>query len=210
MTTDNKKLLHLTYEIEGLLLVRMDRPERLAPELDALIAEKAAQLASLTRLTTQVVTEPEDASEAIAESALTEEAEDAAVTAAEPPVTETPVTATATPAPAAAPAPSPAPAPAPTEPQPVQTVQTEPAATLDERIARDRAKDIFKAFTLNDKFRFRRELFRNSQQEFDDTLEIISGMSSLDEAEEYFYEDLCWDPDNEHVKAFMEVVAKHF
>lgn len=35
-------------------------------------------------------------------------------------------------------------------------------------------------------------------------------MSSIDEAEEYFYEDLCWDPDNEHVKAFMEVVAKHF
>lgn len=198
MTTDNKKLLHLTYEIEGLLLVRMDRPERLAPELDALIAEKAAQLASLTRLTTQAVPEPDDdASEAIAESALTEEAEDAAVA-----VTETP-------APAVAPASSPAevPAPAPAEPQPVQT---EPAATLDERIARDRAKDIFKAFTLNDKFRFRRELFRNSQQEFDDTLEIISGMSSLDEAEEYFYEDLCWDPDNEHVKAFMEVVAKHF
>lgn len=198
MTTDNKKLLHLTYEIEGLLLVRMDRPERLAPELDALIAEKAAQLASLTRLTTQAVPEPEDASEAIAESALTEEAEDAAVA-----VTETPVPAT----PAPAPSPAAAPAPAPTEPQPVQT---EPAATLDERIARDRAKDIFKAFTLNDKFRFRRELFRNSQQEFDDTLEIISGMSSIDEAEEYFYEDLCWDPDNEHVKAFMEVVAKHF
>lgn len=198
MTTDNKKLLHLTYEIEGLLLVRMDRPERLAPELDALIAEKTAQLASLTRLTTHTVTEPEEnASEAIAESALTEEAEDAEVT-----VTETP-------APAAAPAPSPAAVqtPAPTEPQPVQA---EPAATLDERIARDRAKDIFKAFTLNDKFRFRRELFRNSQQEFDNTLEIISGMSSLDEAEEYFYEDLCWDPDNEHVKAFMEVVAKHF
>lgn len=198
MTTDNKKLLHLTYEIEGLLLVRMDRPERLAPELDALIAEKTAQLASLTRLTTQAVPEPEDASEAIAESALTEEAEDAAVA-----VTETPVP--ATPAPASSPAE--VPALAPTEPQPVQT---EPAATLDERIARDRAKDIFKAFTLNDKFRFRRELFRNSQQEFDDTLEIISGMSSLDEAEEYFYEDLCWDPDNEHVKAFMEVVAKHF
>lgn len=202
MTTDNKKLLHLTYEIEGLLLVRMDRPERLAPELDALIAEKTAQLASLTRLTAQAVPEPEDAPEAIAESALTEETEDAEVTVAETPVP-------ATPAPAAAPAPSPAevPAPAPAEPQPVQT---EPAATLDERIARDRAKDIFKAFTLNDKFRFRRELFRNSQQEFDDTLEIISGMSSLDEAEEYFYEDLCWDPDNEHVKAFMEVVAKHF
>ncbi len=35
-------------------------------------------------------------------------------------------------------------------------------------------------------------------------------MSSITEAEEYIYDDLCWDPDNEDVKAFMDVVAKHF
>jgi len=82
--------------------------------------------------------------------------------------------------------------------------------TLDERIARERARDIKKAFTLNDKFRFRRELFHDSQEEFDETLDVISGMSSFAEAEEYFYNDLCWDPVNPEVKAFMEIVSKHF
>ena len=65
-------------------------------------------------------------------------------------------------------------------------------------------------FTLNDKFRFRRELFRDSQEEFDDALRVISGMSDVSEAEEYVYDDLCLDPDNEDVKAFMDVIIKHF
>ena len=82
--------------------------------------------------------------------------------------------------------------------------------TLDEKLARERAQDIFKAFTLNDKFRFRRELFRDSQEEFDDALNIISQMSTIGEAEEYIYDDLCWDPENEDVKAFMDIVTKHF
>lgn len=82
--------------------------------------------------------------------------------------------------------------------------------TLDERIARERARDIKKAFTINDKFRFRRELFHDSQEEFDETLDIISGMASFGEAEEYFYDDLCWNPSDTEVMAFMETVSRHF
>lgn len=82
--------------------------------------------------------------------------------------------------------------------------------SVEEKLAHQRAADIFKAFTINDKFRFTRELFRGSEGEFRDTLETISGMSGFDEAEEYFYEDLCWDPDNDDVKAFMSIVKSHF
>ena len=67
-----------------------------------------------------------------------------------------------------------------------------------------------KAFTLNDRFRFCRELFRNSNDEFKETLEVIGTMSDMEEAEEYFYNDLCWDPEKEEVKEFMAIVAKHF
>ena len=35
-------------------------------------------------------------------------------------------------------------------------------------------------------------------------------MSSLDEAEDYFYNDLCWEPDNDNVKDFMEIVGRYF
>lgn len=82
--------------------------------------------------------------------------------------------------------------------------------TLDERLARERAADISKAFTLNDRFRFRRELFRNSDEEFKETLEVIGSMSSMEEAEDYFFNDLCWDPAKEEVKEFMAIVGKHF
>ncbi|MDE5749881.1 MAG: hypothetical protein K2H87_03835 [Duncaniella sp.] len=82
--------------------------------------------------------------------------------------------------------------------------------TLDERLARERARDINKAFTLNDKFRFRRDLFRGSETDFDETLDVISGMADFSEAEEYFYDDLCWDPEDPAVKEFMEIVARHF
>lgn len=90
------------------------------------------------------------------------------------------------------------------------TLGSDVQPTLEERLARERAADISKAFTLNDRFRFRRELFRNSDEEFKETLEVIGTMSNMEEAEDYFYNDLCWDSDKEEVKEFMAVVAKHF
>lgn len=64
--------------------------------------------------------------------------------------------------------------------------------------------------TLNDKFRFRRELFANNDIEFTDTLNVLSAMSNLSEAEDYLYNDLCWDPSNEDVQAFIALLADHF
>ncbi|MCH5326431.1 MAG: hypothetical protein J1E29_04410 [Duncaniella sp.] len=107
------------------------------------------------------------------------------------------------------PAPMPAPAPVPAA-QPENIAEPEPVRTLDERIAHDRAADITKAFTLNDKFRFRRELFHNSDAEFVETLDIIAAMTDFSEEEEYFYDDLCWDASSPDVKAFMEIVSRHF
>lgn len=196
MTPDYKELLKTAYELEGLLLVQIDRGSEHSDNIDRLIAEKAAALhEEMRRCSCASAPAPvpvpapapaEVEAEEIAESAIEEEEGLAAAPAVEevPPVPETAAE--------------------------TAEDETEEALTLDERLARERAKDIFKAFTLNDKFRFRRELFGNSQAEFDDTLQVISAMSSLDEAEEYFYEDLCWDADNEDVKAFMEILAKHF
>ncbi len=90
------------------------------------------------------------------------------------------------------------------------TLGADSQLTLDEKLSRERASDISKAFTLNDRFRFRRELFRNSDAEFRDTIDVIGSMSSMEEAEDYFFNDLCWNPESEDVKDFMSIVAKHF
>lgn len=72
------------------------------------------------------------------------------------------------------------------------------------------ANDLRKAFTLNDKFMFRRELFGGSDADFTDTIELLSSMHSLDEVEEYVYDDLQWDPKAPAVVDFMAIVAAHF
>lgn len=65
-------------------------------------------------------------------------------------------------------------------------------------------------FTLNDKFRFRRNLFNESDEEFAGTLRIISEMKSMEEVEDYLYNDLCFEPDNEDVKAFIDIISLQF
>ncbi len=181
MKNDMTSLLNLAYEIEGLLLLHINRGEEAAPEMSELLARKVSDLldgvkvcsdksVSISEISSSIAepcTEPVITSEAeqVADSTLIEEIEDAGEMS---------------------------------------------SITLDEKLARDRASDISKAFTLNDKFRFCRDLFRNSDLEFKETLEVIGGMSGMDEAEDYFYNDLCWDPENEEVKEFMSIVAKHF
>lgn len=74
----------------------------------------------------------------------------------------------------------------------------------------DDYRDIRRNLTLNDKFMFKRELFNDSIEEFNDTLDLISAMSSYDEALEYLCDDLAWDPDNATVKEFLNLAANYF
>lgn len=64
--------------------------------------------------------------------------------------------------------------------------------------------------TVNDKFRFRRELFSNSDVDLADALQVASQMSTPEEIEDYFYNDLCFNPEDEVVKDFMRIVTKRF
>lgn len=187
MPHDYNHLLKLAYEIEGLLTLQAQRGVNAAAAVDEILADKIALLASLFLQSEEVVP-------AETEAPIATEAE---ATIAKTTVKTIPEDDTTTDA-------------AMTIDDKENENENEPSLTLDEKLARQRAKDIFKAFTINDKFRFRRELFRNSQEEFDDALNVISQMSTIQEAEEYIYDDLCWDVENEDVKAFMDVVTKHF
>lgn len=70
--------------------------------------------------------------------------------------------------------------------------------------------DIRKAFTLNDNYKFRRQLFANSQEDYSNALSAIEKMRSTCEAEDYFYNGLHWDRDNQDVKDFMNIVSAYF
>lgn len=65
-------------------------------------------------------------------------------------------------------------------------------------------------FTLNDRFRFKRELFGNSDADFNNTLALVASMENYDEAEDYFLNELQWDPAREDVKDFLDILKKYF
>lgn len=83
------------------------------------------------------------------------------------------------------------------------------ATDVNERTFINNARDLTKVFTLNDKFRFRRELFGNSNAEFTRALDLISVMHHPEEAEDYFYTDLGWNPENDDVKDFMRIIRSY-
>lgn len=65
-------------------------------------------------------------------------------------------------------------------------------------------------FCLNDRFRFCRELFGNSENEFNSTLNLIAAMHNYAEAEDYFLNELGWDADNAEVSDFLEIIKIYF
>ena len=109
--------------------------------------------------------------------------------------------------------------PEPEDEMPMPPVPTEfpevdetPAAPLrvDEKLQRSMSKDIRTAFSVNDRFRFQRELFAGSASAMNTAIEHIEMMSSYGNAELYFFSQLHWDRDNEDVKDFMTIVRNHF
>ena len=90
--------------------------------------------------------------------------------------------------------------------------EEEPATpvTLEEALQRQQAKELRKALSLNDRFRFRRELFGNSDIRMNETLSLIDAMQSYEEAEDYILNDLNWDVENPDVAEFMKIVQIHF
>ncbi len=67
--------------------------------------------------------------------------------------------------------------------------------------------NLAKAFTLNDRFRFKRELFGGNDDDFTDTIQLLSEMETYNEAEDYLLTDMMWDSDSESVKDFLSILA---
>ncbi len=99
------------------------------------------------------------------------------------------------------------------DPQPLaepEEAQSGEDLRVDEKLQRSLSKDMHKALSLNDRFRFQRELFAGSKNDLNNALDLVNAMLTYDEAEEYFIHDLGWDQDNEDVADFMGLVRRHF
>ena len=97
------------------------------------------------------------------------------------------------------------------EPAPVAVADEYPdVMRVEDMIGKAAASDFGAAFTINDKFRFIRELFGGDSGAFASTIEKVEAMDSLDQAYDYFLNDLEWDADQEAASDFLVIVANHF
>lgn len=79
---------------------------------------------------------------------------------------------------------------------------------VDELLARKESADLRRAFTLNDKFRFRRTLFGGSDERFGEVLDRLEAMDSYAEAEGYLSGVLDTEP--EEYEDFMTIIKAHY
>ncbi|MDE7160250.1 MAG: hypothetical protein K2O24_05350 [Muribaculaceae bacterium] len=180
-----ESLLDRVYELEGLLHLALERDE-IPERLDQLIADKALRIA-----------EP-----------FADRIAPAPAPAAPSPVEEE----------EAHPYESPYKEPQEEEPEEEPEVEAEefeeyseaPMAE-DEPVAEVERQPLRRHFSLNDRFRFSRELFGGSPARFDEILHVLDGMDSAAEAEAYLCDELGWEPDDDDMAAeFVEIVRAGF
>ena len=216
-------LLDCIYELEGLVhlaLSRDDSPEAL-PELIARKGEELSQRAcGIARDTTTVV---EVAAPAVVEEKVEIPAPVEAqeiVEIAAPAVVEEKVE---TPAPVEAQEIVETPAPVEAQeiveiPAPVEIEENiaVSAPVVAEKVVVPKPVSVSPeprgklVFSINDRYRFKRELFNNSDADFNNTLAFVASMENYDEAEDYFLGELQWDPSSREVIDFLEILKKYF
>ncbi len=67
-------------------------------------------------------------------------------------------------------------------------------------------KSLKSIFSLNDRYLYSRELFGGNMKMFDATLGFIEGVENYSDIEDYFYNELEWDPDNSVVATFLDTL----
>ena len=82
--------------------------------------------------------------------------------------------------------------------------------TVGDMMSVRKAKELRKALNLNDRFRFRRELFGNSDVKMTETLALLDTMESYSEACEYLTQDLGWNTEDPVAQEFLSLVERHF
>ena len=86
------------------------------------------------------------------------------------------------------------------------------AEKIEEKEIRNESKilaDARKYMSLNDKFRFQREIFMGSAEEMNKVLDILNGFSSLEDTWS-FIEGQPWNNDSEIIIEFKEFIEKRF
>lgn len=109
---------------------------------------------------------------------------------------------------------------APVEPEPAAPIEPEippkaltadkPGVFLSDLLEKKQLSDFRKAFSLNDRFRFRRELFGGDEAKMNKAIADLNDMHSYEESVTYLNNELKWNIDDEAVADFIKLLEKRF
>ncbi|MDH6306104.1 hypothetical protein M2459_002752 [Parabacteroides sp. PF5-5] len=114
--------------------------------------------------------------------------------------------------------PRPEPLPAP-EPEPVPEVIPEPvhaevmektSVSLNDVLEKKNLLDFRKAFSLNDHFYFRRELFSGDEAKMNKVISDLNELHSYEDSIDYLNNKLNWEVDSPIVSEFVKLLEKRF
>lgn len=94
-----------------------------------------------------------------------------------------------------------------------ETISTTPEHNnipLYELIEKKRLADFRKAFNLNDRFRFRKELFGGDENKMNQAIEAINTIETLNDALAYLELNFNWNREDEPVKEFITLLEKRY
>jgi hypothetical protein len=88
--------------------------------------------------------------------------------------------------------------------------EEKPLISLNDALEKKKLSDFRKAFNLNDRFYFRKELFGGDEAKMNKVLTDLNEIHSYEESLKYLNETQNWDTENTIVATFLKLLEKRF
>ncbi len=96
------------------------------------------------------------------------------------------------------------------EPEIKTVVADKQGVSLSDMLEKKNLSDFRKAFSLNDRFRFRRELFGGDEEKMNKAIADLNGIRSYEDSVAYLNDRLKWNVEDEAVADFLKLLEKRF
>jgi hypothetical protein len=88
--------------------------------------------------------------------------------------------------------------------------EEKPSISLNDALEKKKLSDFRKAFSLNDRFYFRKELFGGDEAKMNKVIADLNDIHSYEESLQYLNDKQNWDAENTTVAAFLKLLEKRF
>lgn len=93
---------------------------------------------------------------------------------------------------------------------PTPLIGDRPGISLHEILEKKNLSDFRKAFSLNDRFRFRRDLFGGDESRMNQAISELNDIQTYEDSITYLHQVLKWNIEDEAIADFIQLLEKRF